>query len=88
MSRADFRPYEMLALEFWLVQGLEVGDDRFALTLEKRWKDDLFAERCGILVDSESGAVGGNLEKDVTGLPEIQTPEIVAVDFTAVRNAE
>jgi hypothetical protein len=54
------------------VERLETSDNRSPLGLQE-WRQDHLLSQCrDVLVDSEAGAVGRNLEKHVPGLTEIQ----------------
>ena len=70
------------------VEWFEVGDDAFAVSLEERRQHDFLAECRDVFIDTESRAVGRDLEENVARLAEVQTSELVAVNFSAVRNAE
>ena len=47
-----------------------------------------FAELRGVLVGGKAGAIGGDLEEDTTRFPEVERPEVVAVDHRGRRDTE
>ena len=67
---------------------LQAGFDRRALRLQEGRQRQLFAERLGGLVGGEARLVGGDLEEDAVGLPEVEAAEVEPVDLAAVRDAE
>jgi hypothetical protein len=68
------------------VERLQIGDNGGPLRLEERREHHFFAKSHWILIDPEARTVSGDLEEYVTRFTEIETPEVVAIDFAAVAN--
>ena len=71
-----------------LRQRLQSGFDLRTSRLKEGRQREAFAEGGHRLIGRKAGAVGGDLEQDAVGLPEIQAAEIKAVDLAGVADAE
>ena len=62
-------------------------NDRLAIFFKKWRQRNFITQRRRILIDSEAGPIGRDLEQNSVRLAEIKTPEIVAIDLSAVPDA-
>ncbi len=70
------------------IDRLQVGNNLFALWLEKGRESDLFAQRFHVLVDSETRAIGGDFKEDAVGFAEVEATEIVTIYLAAISDTE
>lgn len=73
---------------YWSVDRFQVRHNLLAARLEEWRQYDLLPERSLFLVHREARHIRCDLEQDPVRLAEVQSPEVVAVHQTTVRNAE
>ena len=66
----------------------EVGFNLGPTPFQEGRQRKVFAKIRDIFVDCESRAIGRKFKKDVIRFAEVQAPEIIAVNLTAVRNTK
>ena len=71
-----------------LSERLQVGFNLGSTSFEKWWQGEPISEIQNFFVDRESGAVGGQFKENLIGFAEIETLEIVAINFSAIGYAE
>ena len=67
---------------------LEIGFDLSSSTFQEGWQGEFVPEIGNVFVDCESRAIGREFEKDLARFTEVETLEIVAINFAAIWDAE
>jgi hypothetical protein len=71
-----------------LLKRLEIGFYLGSATFQEGWQGQFVPEIGNVFVDCESRTVRCELEKDLARFAEIETLEIVTIDFAAIWDAE
>jgi signal transduction histidine kinase len=71
-----------------LSERLEIRFDLGSSWFQKGWQGEGVSEILNLFVDGKSGAVGSQFKKNLIRFPEVKALEIVAIDFSAVGDAE
>ena len=73
---------------FFPLKRLEIGFYLGSATFQEGWQGQFVPEFGNVFVDCESRTVRREFEKDLARFAEIETLEIVTIDFAAIWDAE